>query len=65
MDKYDEIISRLSDRANRKRDMKQAKAKAEFDSIDREYTAYIDGVYDAVKAIRNQNPPTGKEGSNE
>ena len=52
MDKYDEIISRLSASADRKRDIKQAKAKAEIESIDREYTAYIDGVYDAVKAIR-------------
>ena len=62
MGKYDEIISRLSDRANRKRDMKQAKAKAEFDAIDREYTAYIDGVYDAIKQIRAEEELAGKGG---
>lgn len=62
MDKYDEIISRLSASADRKRDIKQAKAKAEIESIDREYTAYIDGVYDAVKAIRTSEALAGKGG---
>lgn len=52
MDKYDEIIRRLSAVADRKRDLKKAKAKAEIDAIDREYVAYVDGVYDAVKTIR-------------
>lgn len=52
MDKYEEIANRLSAAADRKRNMEQIKAKSEFDAINREYTAYVDGVYDAVKAIR-------------
>lgn len=60
MDKYDEIINHLSATADRKRDLKKVKAKAEIDAIDREYVAYVDGVYDAVKQIRAAEDMDGK-----
>ena len=62
MGKYDEIICSLSAAADRKRDLKKAKAKAEIDAIDREYFAYIDGIYDAVKQIRAAEETAGEGG---
>ena len=52
MDKYDEIANRLMAIADRNRDIKQIKAQAEIDAINREYGAYVDGLFDMVKAIR-------------
>ena len=52
MDKYDEIANRLSAAADRKRTMAQIKVQAEIDAINREYTAYVDGVDDAIRQIR-------------
>lgn len=52
MDKYDEIANRLMAIAGRNRDIKQIKAQAEIDAINREYEAYVDGLFDMAKAIR-------------
>lgn len=60
MDKYEKIANRLSAAADRKRNMEQIKAKAEFDAINREYNAYVDGVGDTVKAIRAAEELAGK-----
>ena len=65
MDKYDEIVNRLSVSADRKRTMAQIKAQAEIDTINREYTSYVDGVYDAVKQIRAAEALAGKGSKNE
>ncbi len=59
MNKYDEIRNRLMSVADRKRTMKQLEAQAEIKAIDREYTAYIDGVFDAVKAIEQMAEKEG------
>lgn len=65
MDKYDEIVNRLSVSADRKRTMAQIKAQAEIDTINREYISYVDGVYDAVKQIRAAEALAGKGSKNE
>lgn len=49
----DAILDNLDRRAYQKKEIKLAKAKAEMAAIDREYTAYYDGAYDAIKAVRN------------
>lgn len=49
---FDAILENLHRRALEKRDIKLAKAKAEMEAIDREYGAYYDGAYDAIKAIK-------------
>lgn len=49
----DAILDNLDRRAYQKKEIKLAKAKAEMDAIDREYTAYYDGAYDAIKAVRS------------
>lgn len=49
---FDMILENLHRRALEKKDIKLAKAKAEIDAIDREYGAYYDGVYDAIKAVK-------------
>lgn len=59
MDKYDEIANRLMTIAGRKRDIKLIEAKAEINAIDREYGAYLDGLSDAVKAIREAEKKEG------
>lgn len=58
---YDAILSRLEADRNRKKDIQLAKAKAEVETICREADAYFDGVYDAIKAIKEadtQEPTT-------
>ena len=65
MDKYDEIANRLSAAADRKRAIAQIKAKAEIDAINREYTAYVDGVYDAMKQIRAAEKIAGEGGESD
>ena len=52
--KYDDVEKALADleRARgRKRDMQMTKAQAEIDAINREYEAYLDGIYDLAKAL--------------
>lgn len=46
------ISSRLTMRKDRIRGIKVAKAQAEVDAINREYSAYCDGVDDAIRAVR-------------
>lgn len=46
------ICSRLMMSKDRIRDIKIAKAQAEVDAINREYSAYCDGVDDAIRAVR-------------
>ena len=50
---FDAILEMLDRRAYMKKETRLAKAKAEMESIDREYVAYYDGAYDAIKAVRN------------
>lgn len=45
------ICSRLTMRKDRIRDIKIAKAQAEVDAINRECSAYCDGVDDAIKLV--------------
>lgn len=51
---FDKILDDLEKGRNRKRDMALVKAHAEIDSINREYEAYLDGIYDAVKVIKSR-----------
>ena len=46
------IYSRLTASKDRIRDIKIAKAQAEVDAINREYSAYCVGVDDAIRAVR-------------
>ena len=48
----DTIWDRLLSRRNQKKDVALAKAQAEIQTIQREFDAYHDGVYDALKEIR-------------
>ena len=52
MERYKKIVNELQASADRKRIMKQIEAKAEMDALNREFVAYVDGVNDAVNAIR-------------
>ena len=52
MERYEKIVNELQASADRKRIMKQIEAKAEMDALNREFVAYVDGVNDAVNAIR-------------
>lgn len=49
---FDSILETLDRREYQKKEIKLAKAKAEMEAIDREYTAYYDGAYDAIKAVK-------------
>lgn len=64
MSKYDKILDDLTTYAGRKRDCRICQAKAELASAQREYTAYIDGVTDAVKEIECREKTDNKENEN-
>ncbi len=49
---FDAILETLDRCAYQKKEIKLAKAKAEMEAIDREYVAYYDGAYDAIKAVK-------------
>ncbi len=51
MPDYEKIEQHLISVAARKRDNKIRQAKAEIDTIQREYVAYMDGVVDAIRYI--------------
>lgn len=51
---FDKIIDDLDRGRYRKREVALTKAQAEIDTINREYEAYVDGIYDAVKMIKQQ-----------
>ena len=53
---YDAILDKLLQKADRKRGVALVKANAELQTINREYTAYYDGAYDAIKAIKEAMP---------
>lgn len=48
---FDAIQRALINKMSRKKDIALATAKKEIDAIQREYDAYFDGVYDALKAV--------------
>ena len=52
-EKLERIFNDLTCAHARKRDNALIKAKAEIEAIQREDTAYYDGVYDAIKEIKN------------
>ena len=51
---FDKVIDDLDRRRARKKDIDLARAHSEISAINREYEAYVDGLYDAVKAIKVQ-----------
>lgn len=51
---FDKIYTELIGRAERKTQIATIKAQAEIDTIHRERTAYEDGVFDAIKVIKEQ-----------
>ena len=48
----DLLLLRLTNARLQKKDIALAKAQAEIDTIRREYEAYWDGVYDAIKEVK-------------
>ena len=52
-EKLEQIFNDLTRAHARKRDNALSKAKAEIEAIQREDTAYYDGVYDTIKEIKN------------
>ena len=55
-----EIREKLEAKAGHKRDIALAKAQKEVDTINREYDAYWDGVYEALRAVSDLLPPQPK-----
>ena len=56
----DRILARLDAKYQRTREQRLIKARAEIEAIDREYTAYYDGAYDAIKAVKAIMPESQK-----
>lgn len=56
----DRILASLDARYQRTREQRLIKARAEIEAIDREYAAYYDGAYDAIKAIKEIMPESQK-----
>lgn len=48
----DDILNNLDLLRMRKREIETVKAQAELKAIEREYLAYYDGAYDAIKAVK-------------
>lgn len=48
----DVIVDKLDRARRQKRDIQLANAQAEIKTIEREYLAYYDGAYDAIKAVK-------------
>lgn len=57
----DSIVDRLTSAREHKKQIQLAKAQAEIETIKREADAYWDGVYDALKEVRNALPELPKE----
>lgn len=51
----DLLLLRLQNARERKRDIALAKANAEIETIRREFEAYWDGIYDAIKEVKNMS----------
>lgn len=49
---FDKVLNRLSAAHSRKKEILLIKANAEIEAIQREDTAYYDGVYDAIKEVK-------------
>ena len=64
-DKLQEICNSLMAKRNRKADIDRLRVKAELDTIQRETDAYMDGLYDAMKAIQKKMKATVPETSGE
>lgn len=56
----DRILASLDARYQRTKEQRLIKARAEIEAIDREYTAYYDGAYDAIKAVKAIMPESQK-----
>ena len=58
----DSIMTRLTSAHDHKKQIQLAKANAEIATIQREADAYWNGVYDALKEVRNAmpQPPKGE-----
>lgn len=50
----DAILNRLISASEHKKQIKLTKANAEIETIRREAEAYWDGVYDALKEVKNE-----------
>lgn len=59
---FDIILDSLDKGRQRKREIALAKAQAEISTINREYEAYMGGVYDAVKVMKMQCEREQKDG---
>ena len=57
----DDILDRLDAGYRRRREMALMTAQIEIKTIEREYCAYYDGAYDAVKAIKTAMQKERKE----
>lgn len=52
----DNILNQLTAKRERKKEIALAKAQAEIQTIQREADAYWDGLYDAIRAVKNLLP---------
>lgn len=52
-DKLQAICDRLVEKRERKATIARVKAQAEIEAIQREKDSYIDGVYDALRAVED------------
>lgn len=48
----DAILDNIDRARVRKREIETVKAQAELKAIERDYLAYYDGAYDAIKAVK-------------
>lgn len=60
---FDKILTDLENGRLRKRDMALVKAHAAVETINKECEAYLDGIYDAVKVIKNRYEKEQKDGN--
>lgn len=56
VEKLDEIFKKLENSYSQKKCIKLAVAQKEIEAINREADAYLDGLYDAFKAVKSALP---------